>query len=408
MPSQSTTRSIASAFEAAEGVLRLAPTWVPRSFCVPGQRIKLHPRDLYAFGANRGGIDERWLSSTTKADNGPLTTADEGLSYVVGDSATGGDDKLLFSDVVDELGATLLGDALWSEYGRWPMYSKFFDNQGPLPHHMHQMEQHAAEVGLLPKPEAYYFPPQLNNHGGDFPHTFFGLEPGTTEDQVRHCLEVWNEGDNMITALSKAYRLELGTGWFVPAGLLHAPGSLCTYEPQWASDIFAMFESLVNDAPIAWELLVKHVPEGKQHDLDYILSMLDWEANLEPNVKATYFRPPLPAGDEAEMADAGYSESWIVYGNEYVAAKELTVLPGRTATVADDGPYGLIAVQGHGTINGKALESPALIRFGQLTHDEYFVAASAAEAGVTIANSSATDPLVILKHFVANDATPSA
>jgi hypothetical protein len=77
------TKTIHAAFEAGEGILRLAPTWVPRSFCIPGRRIKLDPRDYYSFGAVRGGIDERWFSSTTKADNGPLTTPDEGLSYVV-------------------------------------------------------------------------------------------------------------------------------------------------------------------------------------------------------------------------------------------------------------------------------------------------------------------------------------
>ena len=74
--------AIKQAMEHGEGILRLAPTWVPRSFCVPGRRIKLHPHDYYLwFGAR--GIDERWFSSTTKADNGPLTTTDEGLSYVV-------------------------------------------------------------------------------------------------------------------------------------------------------------------------------------------------------------------------------------------------------------------------------------------------------------------------------------
>ncbi len=81
-------------FEQGEGILRLAPTWVPRSFCIPGKRIKLHPDDLYAFGANRGGIDERWFSSTTRADNGPLTTPDEGLSYVVYGDETHPDKKL--------------------------------------------------------------------------------------------------------------------------------------------------------------------------------------------------------------------------------------------------------------------------------------------------------------------------
>ena len=34
---------ITKAFEQGEGILRLAPTWVPRSFCIPGKRIKLHP-----------------------------------------------------------------------------------------------------------------------------------------------------------------------------------------------------------------------------------------------------------------------------------------------------------------------------------------------------------------------------
>ena len=54
-----------------KGVLRLTPTWVPRAFCRPGKRIKLHPDDYYALGAARGGIDERWFSSTTHAENGP-------------------------------------------------------------------------------------------------------------------------------------------------------------------------------------------------------------------------------------------------------------------------------------------------------------------------------------------------
>ena len=74
---------VQAALDHGAGVLRLAPTWVPRSFCIPGRRIKLHPDDYYAFGADRGGIDERWFSSTTPADNGPGTTPDEGLSYIV-------------------------------------------------------------------------------------------------------------------------------------------------------------------------------------------------------------------------------------------------------------------------------------------------------------------------------------
>ncbi|MDE6397926.1 MAG: hypothetical protein K2L51_01245, partial [Clostridiales bacterium] len=64
------------------GIFRLTPTWVPRAFCRPGKRIKLHPDDYYALGAARGGIDERWFASTTHAENGPDTPEDEGLSYI--------------------------------------------------------------------------------------------------------------------------------------------------------------------------------------------------------------------------------------------------------------------------------------------------------------------------------------
>jgi len=37
--------------------------WVPRSFCVPGRRIKLHPDDYYSLGGKPGGIDERLVFS---------------------------------------------------------------------------------------------------------------------------------------------------------------------------------------------------------------------------------------------------------------------------------------------------------------------------------------------------------
>lgn len=389
---------IAKALEQGAGILRLAPAWVPRSFCIPGKRIKLHPADIYAYGAHRGGIDERWLSSTTKADNGPLTAPDEGLSYVV-HGEPGHEQRTLLADAVAELGAQLLGQPMWHAYDRWPVYSKFFDNRAPLPFHLHQQAHHAALVGMESKPESYYFPPQLNNYGAEFPHTYFGLEPGTRPEQVRHCLETWNRGDNRITDLSKAYRLKPGTGWYVPAGVLHAPGSYCTYEPQWASDVFAMFQSLVSEVPIDWELLVKNVPEDKKDDPDFLVTMIDWEANSRPDFKAHYFRPPVPVCPLEEMQEAGYQEMWISYANPFFAAQELTVWPGRTVTIKDDGAYGLIMVQGHGTLGPWPIETPTLIRFGQLTNDEYFVSWQAAREGVRISNPSQTEPIVMLKHF---------
>ena len=90
------------ALEQGKGILRLAPTWVPRSFCVPGRRIKLHPDDYYVLGGQRGGIDERWLASTTPAQNGPLTGKNEGLSPVVFNDG-GKEEQFLLKDAIDEL-----------------------------------------------------------------------------------------------------------------------------------------------------------------------------------------------------------------------------------------------------------------------------------------------------------------
>jgi hypothetical protein len=386
------------ALEQGKGVLRLAPNWVPRSFCVPGRRIKLHPDDYYAFGAIRGGIDERWFSSTTPADNGPLTSKDEGLSFVVFQNR-GHTERFLFCDAVEELKGALIGDRIWNEYRRWPMYSKFFDNKGPLPHHIHHRDEHAQAVGQLGKPEAYFFPTQLNNHGGDFPFTFFGFQPGTTKEQVRECLKNYTKGDNKITNISMAYRLEPGTGWDVPPGVLHAPGSLCTYEPQKASDVFGMYQSLTGDSIVPEELLWKDIPKEKHGDLDYLIEIIDWEKNIDPNFAREHFMLPKPVKPIEQMRAEGYCENWICYKSLAFSAKELTVYPGSSVTIVDDAAYGMIMLQGYGKMGTWDIETPALIRYGQLTMDEFFVSEEAAKRGLTIRNPSSTDPIVMLKHF---------
>ncbi|MCS3554902.1 MULTISPECIES: hypothetical protein [unclassified Sphingobacterium] len=390
--------NIEKAFEQGKGIFRLAPNWVPRSFCVPGRRIKLHPDDYYVLGGERGGIDERWLSSTTPAKNGPLTGEFEGLSFVVYEHE-GEIKQLLLSDCVSYLKERLIGNRIWSDYQSWPMYSKFFDNMGPLPHHIHHNDEKAALIGQAGKPEAYYFPPQLNNHGGDFPYTFMGIAPGTSKAQIKECLENFSKGDNKITNYSQAYRLEPGTGWDVPPGLLHAPGSMCTYEPQKASDVFAMYQSLVNEAIIPEELLWKGVPDNKQGDYDALMDIIDWDLNVDPNMMENRFMYPKPVKAIAEMEQSGYSEKWICYKSTAFSAKELTVFPGQTVTITDGAAYGLIMMQGYGKLNDWTLETPALIRYGQLTYDEYFVSESAAMKGVIIKNDSKTDPIVMLKHF---------
>jgi hypothetical protein len=394
--------AVRQAIEAGEGLLRLAPTWVPRSFLMPGKRIKLAPQDVYALGAHRGGIDERWFASTTAAAN-EGAPPDEGLSYVVQE----GKRAFTLRDAVALEGVALVGAPSWDKYKRWPVYSKFFDNLGPIPHHMHQNNAQAAKVGQQGKPESYYFPPQLNAVGNNFPYTFFGLEPGTTKADIVRCLEDWNKGDNGILNYSKAYRLQPGTGWLVPPCVLHAPGSLVTYEPQWGSDVFAMYQSLVEGRPVPWHLLTKDMPTNKHQDLHYLVDQLDWEGNVNPSFKDSHYLEPIPAAD---TASSGYVDRWIVYGKvngeELFSAKELTVDPGVKVTLKDNGAYGLVAVQGSGRIGKMALQTPAMIRFGELTEDEVFVSYDAAKQGVVFENTG-KEPLVTLRYF-GPDTNPEA
>jgi hypothetical protein len=271
---------------------------------------------------------------------------------------------------------------------------------GPIPHHMHQSKEQAKLVGQEGKPESYYFPPQHNNVGNNFPYTFMGLTPGTTKAQVRKCLEDWNRGDNGILDLSQAFRLKPGSGWLIGPSILHAPGSLCTYEPQWGSDVFGMYQSLVEGREVPWSLLVKDMPKEKHQDLDFIVEQLDWEANVDPNFKANHYLEPIVA---AGSAKDGYEDKWIVYGRvrgeQLFTAKELTVYPGQKVTIKDNGANSIITVQGEGRINKVRLSSPKMIGFYDLTEDEVFVTEAAAKAGVTYENTSATEPLVVLRYF---------
>ena len=114
--------------------------------------------------AHRGGIDERWFSSTTKAANGPFTAEDEGLSYVAFQGK-----RVLLKEAVETAGDLFLGADVMQREGGWNLLCKFFDNLGPIPHHLHQNDEFARRVGQKGKPEAYYFPPQYNFKDNNFP-----------------------------------------------------------------------------------------------------------------------------------------------------------------------------------------------------------------------------------------------
>jgi hypothetical protein len=161
-----------------------------------------------------------------------------------------------------------------------------------------------------------------------------------------------------------------------------------------------MFQSLVEGREVPRALLVKNIPPEKHFDLDFIMSELDWEANVDPHFKDNHYMEPVPVADSGSE---GYIDRWIVYGKvngeQLFTAKELTLEPGTKCTVPDNGAYGLTVVQGSGKMNNLTLDCPKLIRFTELTEDEVFCTESAAQAGVVFENTSAVEDLVVLRYF---------
>src|SRR5207245_7037008 len=116
--------------------------------------------------------------------------------------------------------------------------------------------------------------------------------------------------------------------------------SLVTYEPQWGSDVFGMYQSMVEGRPVPWDLLVKDVPKDKHKNLDYLVEQLDWEGNVDPSFKDHHYLEPIPV---ATTASEGYVDRWIgdgkVDGEELFSAKELTVHPGVKVKIKEHGAF---------------------------------------------------------------------
>jgi hypothetical protein len=380
-----------------KGILHCKPAWVHRTFLPPGRRLKLDPLDLYNGFGKHGGVCERWMASCGMADNGAVTRENEGLTFLVLEDGS----FLTLRDAVKEAGDLILGDGVMKKFGGLRSFCKLYDYKAPIHFHVHLIESQAQLMGAHSKPEAYYFPKQLNSIAYDGDFTFFGFEPGTKKSDIAKCLENWGAlgGDNGILDYSRAYKLKLGTSWNIPAGILHAPGSLVTYEPQRVSDCSAFFQSIMREYFVSRDLLIQVYPQDKREDMSYIVDSLDWEANVDPNFKANHYHEPVPAGNPDTTRSQGYLENWIVYGSEDFSAKELTILPGKTVTIKDGAAYGFIMMEGYGTINGQPIETPSMIGYNDITADEMYVCVDAAVKGVEITNLSKYGPIVMLKHF---------
>jgi hypothetical protein len=167
------------------------------------------------------------------------------------------------------------------------------------------------------------------------------------------------------------------------------------------SFIYEALAATLNDNLTADDLVALTLKTGEYGVK--VMALLDWDKNVDPNYKKHYFRQPVVICDNEQ-----YTEKWIAYGNPYIAAKELTVKPGQTVTIYDETAYGCILVQGWGKLEDTDCAAATMLRFGQLSQDEFFISGDRAAKGLTVTNRSSCEPIVMLKHFPHNPAVPEA
>jgi len=331
-----------------DGILRLKPAWVARDFLPPGRRLGL-PEEMYELG-ERGGICERWIGSTTPADN-RIKVPNEGLSCIdLGDNR-----ETTLKEAVESVPDLILGSEYARTHSGLGRLPKIFDYANRLPYHLHQMEKDARKVGCNSKEEAYYFPEEVPL--GSEPETYFGVHPYIAVerryDLLLPAMQAWK--DESILQHSRAFRQLPGDGFHVPAGTLHAPGSALTIELQEDSDVFAMLQAKVGGQLISKELLYKDVtPEAREKQGESaILEMIDWEINSDPWFYENRHTPPIL--NDRNRQDGG-EEYWIFYNTKKFSGKKLVVRPGDKYISVDQGVYTILVWRGNGTIGNVMIE----------------------------------------------------
>jgi hypothetical protein len=378
---------------ASDGVLRLEPTWVARDFLPPGRRLGL-PEDAYDVG-ERGFICERWLGSTTKADN-RIGPDDEGLSYLCTDDG----ERLLLRSAVEADPVAVMGAEYAAAHPRGlGRLAKLFDYADRLPYHVHLPQEFADLVGCRSKDEAYWFPDGVDM--GPHPESFFGVHPsvarGGRADVLLPYLEDWDS--DLILKHARGEKQVADEGFEIPSGVLHAPGTALTLELQEDSDVLSMFQALNAGRIISKDLLFKDVrPADRQaHGERFPLNFVDWELNGDPFFFENRSTSPQPV---AGAAQPGGDQWWNFYGNRKFSGKKLVVRPGGTYTAVDRGAYNLLVWSGTGTIGG------AEVRGREPGLDELFVVHGAAARGVEVVNTGTTDLVVFT--FFGPDVNPDA
>ncbi len=367
-----------------KGILRLQPTYVRRFYMDGGRLAGGEP------GASfdpRDGLwkPERWIASGTAAVN-PHPIRGEGLSRVAlpfGSRLNETRDAPTLVEAFSVAGERMLGRERYRAHGpEFRVLIKILDGHTPIVFHFHADD---AAVRKFPKhfaghrfgkDEAYYF---LDRPKGRCPYTHVGLRPGTSPDDLRMAIA---RGSEATLDLSPAFLQTWEEGFFVPAGVVHRPGTALTLELQQPSDVYTLLEDHMDDTHFS----PKQMHAGFR-SLREAMRFIDFKAATAGDILERYRLVPRPASRKRLR---GGSEDWIfppeICGK--FSGKRLRV-QSRLTTIEPQ-CYAVLVWKGSGRFG------PHRIRSG----DEFFVTHDAARAGVDIERTGG-ESLELFKFFAA-------
>ncbi len=348
-----------------EGILKLKPTLVPRFY-----------RDCDRLGQKKlratlwPNIPERWIASSVEAIN-PAPMPGGGLSMLADLP------ELSLRDAIRAAPVEMLGQELLDRHGaEFRLLVKLLDPRDPIPFHIHATDQQVKRLSThfrghrFGKDEAYYF---LNAPKGPLPYTHVGLYPGVTR---RELLEAVKKGRDYALELSPVIYQKYETGFFLPAGVPHSPGTALTLEIQQPSDVYTLLET----TSAGKKMSPKQVHPGFK-SLDEAMQIVDLKlSEVVGRIERHRLRPEIISSTRA--GEVGWIfPPWVCgkFGGKRVRVR-------ASLTLQEQGPCGMLVWRGRGTLNGRAIQAG----------DEFFATHDAMTSGIEV---TAQEPLEMFTFF---------
>lgn len=354
------------------GILKLKPNYIARPLYPAGGRLGLEK----IYIEDKGWISERWLASAVSV----LGTEYEGLSEV-----NIRDVKIFFRDALKVVPERLLGKSYAKIYGnRFGVLTKILDPGIQIPLHLHAGEEYAKRYwNSNPKEEAYHYLDHTDK--GSTPYIHLGFHIDVTENEVLELLKKWNS--DKILDLSPAYRCNVGEGFHVLAGVVHAPCTLLTLEVQEESDVGTILQAKVYDRIISKDQYLLNGPRNEEE----VLKLIDWNTCRDPRFYRKYHIVP-----EVIDSNKEFSEKWIFSPRmtKKFSGIELRIAPNTKLHMDRKGAFLLFVWRGKGKINGVEIVG------GDPYRDEIFVSYEAARDHVIV--NDGREDLVIYEIFGPN------